>query len=71
MNSTHLRCSLACDLWLVGAVQVWQFTSEFIDAHGRAVLLRGGSHYLPCCDPSSDTCPSGAACRSTRWGGNW
>jgi formylglycine-generating enzyme required for sulfatase activity len=26
---------------------VWQYTSsEFIDEHGRAVLLRGGSHYL-------------------------
>jgi hypothetical protein len=31
--------------WTVG--NVWQYTSsEFIDEHGRAVLLRGGSHYL-------------------------
>ena len=26
---------------------VWQFTSEFQDAHTRAVLVRGGSHYYP------------------------
>ena len=40
---------------------VWQFTDEFIDEHSRAVLLRGGSHYAPCCSP--ETCPSGASCR--------
>ena len=51
---------------------VWQYTNEFIDAHGRAVVLRGGSSYLPCCDPNThDTCPDGATCLSTRWGGNW
>eukprot|EP01052_Picozoa_sp_SAG31_P027397 SAG31_NODE_2563_length_5473_cov_6.924823_3_plen_501_part_00 len=50
---------------------VWQYTSEFIDAHNRAVVVRGGSHYLPCCNPAVDTCPSGSACLSTRWGGNW
>ena len=53
----------------------WQFTDEFIDEHGRAVVLRGGSHYLPCCDPAADTCPSGAECKGgvpeTRWGGDW
>jgi formylglycine-generating enzyme required for sulfatase activity len=56
---------------------VWQYTSEFIDEHGRAVLLRGGSHYLPCCNATIDTCPSGAACtdlsseRPDKWGGDW
>jgi hypothetical protein len=54
---------------------VWQFTDEFIDEHGRAVVLRGGSHYLPCCDPAVDTCPSGAECKGgvpeARWGSDW
>ena len=26
---------------------VWQYTDEFQDAHTRAVMLRGGSNYLP------------------------
>lgn len=26
---------------------VWQFTNQFADAHTRAVLLRGGSSYIP------------------------
>ena len=27
---------------------VWQYTSEFQDAHTRSVILRGGSSYGPC-----------------------
>ncbi len=30
---------------LVG--NVWQWTDEFVDAHTRAAILRGGSHYQP------------------------
>lgn len=30
---------------LVG--NIWQFTDEFVDAHTRSVILRGGSNYRP------------------------
>jgi hypothetical protein len=59
--------------WTVG--NVWQYTSsEFIDEHGRAVLLRGGSHYLPaasfvsCRDSSGHTLASPSVVRETSCG---
>ena len=30
---------------LVG--NVWQWTDEYVDAHTRAAIVRGGSHYQP------------------------
>lgn len=36
---------------------VWQWTaSEFVDAHTRSIILRGGSSYVPLTDPYTPPC---------------